>query len=295
MTALPFWSLIPTLAALAGTIALLMLARRHRWDDPSITEPAASVGNEAGGESAAGDFKSRLGTFIAQHRWELLLAGVGLTMAAYLSLFAPAQMTGKVSINPLEPGRPFFFLHWQRNTLNVFYYEAAAASNLLTGLLALALMSVAALRRSPCDLRTALLWTLLSLAMAAQWCLGREPERGLGVTLYWIAALGFFVWARLTNRQIDAGLNQPLQMGRKLEIALVVAAIALASFGRLFDLHTLPYGIEGDEAKWTAEVVWLGIRGLPDLSGLYHRDALPTSFYMQTPFQKLLGPQQFPL
>jgi len=293
MTALPLWSLIPTLVALAGTLSLFLLARRYRWAESSITEAGPSVGKEAESESAAGDFKSRLGSFITQHRWELLLAGVGLALAGYLFLFAPVQMTGKVSIEPLEPGRPFFFLHWQRNALDIFYYEAAALSNLLTGLLALALVIVALVRRSRGDLHTALLWTLLSLAATAQWCLGREPERGLGGVLYLMAALGFFVWARLTNRHIDASLNQPFHVGRNLEIALVVAVIALASFGRLFELHTIPYGIEGDEAKWTGEVVWLGIRGLPDLSGLYHRDALPTSFYMQTPFQKLLGPSIF--
>ena len=293
MTALPLWSLIPSFIALAGTIALFFLAHRHKWAEPSITEADPSVGDEAEGESSAGDFKSRLGPFIAQHRWELLLAGVGLAVAVYLFAFAPVQMTGKISIEPLQPGRPFFFLHWQRNALDIFYYEAATLSNLLTGLLALALVIVAMLRRSRNDLHTALLWTLLSLAAAAQWCLGREPERGLGVVLYLMAALGFFVWARLTNRQITVNLNSSPHVGRNLEIALVVAVIALAAFGRLFDLRTLPYGIEGDEAKWTGEVVWLGIRGLPDLSGLYHRDALPTSFYMETPFQKLMGPSIF--
>jgi hypothetical protein len=293
MTSLPLWSLIPTFVALAGTITLFILARRHRWEEPSITEADTSVENEAEGKSTAGDFKSRFGSFIAQHRWELLLAGVGLALTVYLFVFAPVQMTGKISIEPLEPGRPFFFLHWQRNALNIFYYEAATLSNILTGLLALTLVIVSMLRRSRADLRTALLWTLLSLAAAAQWCLGKEPERELGIALYLTAALGFFAWARLTNRQIDASLNKPFKIGRNLEIALVLTVVALAAFGRLFDLQTLPYGIEGDEAKWTGEVVWLGIRGLPDLSGLYHRDALPTSFYMQTPFHKLLGPSIF--
>ena len=146
------------------------------------------------------------------------------------------------------------------------------------------------IKRSRSQLQTALLWSLLSLASAAQWCLGRGTEVGLGIILYLISALGFFVWARMTNRQIDINLNQPAKINRNLEIVLVVAMIALASFGRLFELQTIPYGIEGDEAKWTGEVVWLGVRGLVDFSGLYHRDALPTSFYMQTPFHKLFGP-----
>ena len=290
---IPFWSLIPTLVALAWTIILFFSAHRQKWVKPSITEAGPSVEKEAESESNGQDFKSRFTFFIAQHRWEILLAGVAMALLVYLFLFAPVQMTGKIPINPLEPGRPFFFLHWQRNTLNIFYYEAAAASNFLTGLFAVFLVILAMVRRSRSDLQTALLWALLSLAASAQWCLGREPERRMGVVLYLVAALGFFVWARLTNQQIDSSLNQPAHVKRNLEIVLVVAVIALASFGRLFELHTIPYGIEGDEAKWTGEVIWLGIRGLPDLSGLYHRDALPTSFFMQAPFQKLLGPSIF--
>lgn len=293
MLALPFWSLIPILMALAGTIALFILAHLQRWNQPSITETTPEAKKETESKSNNQGFKSQLTFFITQYRWELLLVGVGLALAIYLFLFAPVQMTGKVPIQPLKPGRPFFFLHWQRNSLNIFYYEAATASNLLTGLLSLSLLILALVRRSRSDLYTALLWTLLSLAMAAQWCIGRELERKLGVWLYLVAAVGFFVWARLTNQQINTSLNQPAHVGRKLEIALVVAIIALASFGRLFELNTIPYGIEGDEAKWTGEVVWLSIRGLPDFSGLYHRDAMPTSFYMQTPFQKLLGPSIF--
>jgi hypothetical protein len=143
MLALPFWSLIPTFVALAGTITLFVLARRHKWVDPSIIEaelPTESVGEN---ESTEEDFRSRLTFFIAQHRWEILLAGVALALVIYLFAFAPVQMTGKTVIKPLEPGRPFFFLHWQRNVLNIYYYQAATISNLLTGLLALALVIVA--------------------------------------------------------------------------------------------------------------------------------------------------------
>ena len=293
MTALPFWSLIPTFIALAGTITLFFFARRHKWAEPVIAEPEPAVEKIAESESIERDLKSRVAFFISQHRWEVLLAGVTLALIIYLFLFAPVQITGKVSIKPMEPGRPFFFLHWQRNVLNIFYYEAATISNLLTGLLALALVIAAMIKRSRSQLQTALLWSLLSLASAAQWCLGRGTEVGLGIILYLISALGFFVWARMTNRQIDINLNQPAKINRNLEIVLVVAMIALASFGRLFELQTIPYGIEGDEAKWTGEVVWLGVRGLVDFSGLYHRDALPTSFYMQTPFHKLFGPSIF--
>lgn len=69
--------------------------------------------------------------------------------------------------------------------------------------------------------------------------------------------------------------------------------IAFAAFARFYQLDSFPYGIEGDEAKWTAEVVWLGLRGEPDISALYHRDALPVSFYMQTLFHRIMGPSLY--
>ena len=111
MTALPFWSLIPTFIALAGTITLFFFARRHKWAEPVIAEPEPAVEKIAESESIERDLKSRVAFFISQHRWEVLLAGVTLALIIYLFLFAPVQITGKVSIKPMEPGRPFFFLH----------------------------------------------------------------------------------------------------------------------------------------------------------------------------------------
>lgn len=293
MSAYPIWSLTLILAALAGTITLLVLARLQRWERPSAAAPQPEVQIEAESAPSAGDFKSRLVLFLRAHPWELLLSAVLLAVAAYLTVFAPVQMMGKVSIQPLEAGRPFFFLHWQRNGLGTYYYETATAFNLICGLLSLTLMSMAWKRRSLQQLHTALLWGSLSLAGAAQWYLCRELDLRLGIGMYLAAAAGFFYWARQTRKQVAADTHQPVRVSRGLEITLIVAVVALAAFGRLFELRTIPYGIEGDESKWTGEVVSLGLRGLPDLSGLYHRDALPTSFYMQTPFHKILGPSLF--
>jgi 4-amino-4-deoxy-L-arabinose transferase-like glycosyltransferase len=78
-----------------------------------------------------------------------------------------------------------------------------------------------------------------------------------------------------------------------MEVLLVLALLLLTSFNRLYALRTIPYGIEGDEAKWTSEAVNLGIRGTPDSSGEYHRDALPVSYYLQMPLHRLLGPSVF--
>ncbi len=294
MTDYPLWSLALILIALTGTLTLRALARRRGWVEPPVADAQPEVQAEAAEHQPGAEaFTSRARDFLRERRWELLLAAVGAALAVYLTVFAPTQMTGRISITPLEPGRPFFFLHWQRNALDVFFYEAAALYNLLAGLLSLAMLTAALAGRSLPRLRTALLWSLLSLAGAAQWCLAREPDRWWGVGLYGLAAAGFLFWAWDARQQARADLTQPARLSRGVEITLVLLLVALAAFGRLYELRTIPYGIEGDEAKWTGEVVWLGVRGLPDLSGLYHRDALPTSFYMQTPFHKLLGPSIF--
>ncbi len=294
MDEIPLWSLLPSLAALAIALALQVVARRKKWTDPPEEgEPTPVSAREAESPSTGGDFKKRLEQFVSRRRWELTLAGVVLAIVLYLVLLAPVQMTGKVSIEPNMPGRPFFFLHWQRNTLSVFFGQAGIFCNLLTGLLSLALVIVGILRRSPRKLQSGLLWSLLSLAASGQWYLAVGPQRTYGVLLYLLVVLGFLLWAVLGRERIQKYINQPIPVSRSLEIVLVIIVTALATFSRLYQLPTIPYGIEGDEAKWTAEIVDLGLRGEVDLTGLYHRDALPVSFYMQILFHKLFGPSIF--
>jgi hypothetical protein len=220
--------------------------------------------------------------FLYDHRWELTLIAISVFIALFAWFSSPVQMNGEVPDLPKQPGRPFYFIHWQRNHLIFFFEETATAVNLVGGLAALGLTILAALKKSPRKIKAGLLWGLLSLASAA-----------LGAGLYLIAGAGFLVWALLNQENISKDVSDPRPFPRWAEIVLVTAVIALAAFARFYQLESVPYGIEGDEAKWTAEVVWLGLRGEPDVSGMYHRDALPVSFYMQTIFHKIMGPSLY--
>jgi 4-amino-4-deoxy-L-arabinose transferase-like glycosyltransferase len=293
MDYIPFWTLIPILTSLLLGLAWLWLARRHKWSD---AEPEPARDSEIVVEDAqevGGDFKFRLRTFISTYHRELLLAGVllGLTIFAFLS--APVQMTGEISKLPQMPGRPFFFIHWQRNHLLLFYFQTASVIIVITGLLALSLTIAAVIRRSPQKVSTSLLWSLMALAGSAQWMVAEDKQRPIGIVLYLLSGIGFLIWSFRNNQKIGNDIESPSTISKKWEITLVMLVVALAAFGRLYALKSVPYGIEGDEAKWTAEVVSIGIRGEYDSNGLYHRDALPVSFYMQTIFHKLLGPSLY--
>jgi hypothetical protein len=288
----PLWSLAPVAAAILLSLALLWTQRRYQWRDPQPL-PDSNPASEPEALPADQNFKTRARAFLNRYRRELTLAGVFLGVLIFALLSAPAQMTGEIPITPGLPGRPFYFVHWQRNHLVLFFHETAAASNLLTGLLAFGLALFAMVKHSPQKTRAALLWGFMALAGSAQWMVSGEIQLPLGVALYLIAGGGFLFWSLLNNQNLSADLEGPNSLSRNWEATLVVVIIALAIFGRMFALDTVPYGIEGDEAKWTAEIVWLGIRGEPDSNGLYHRDALPVSFYMQTLFHKVMGPSLF--
>lgn len=291
MDYIPFWTLIPIITSLLLGLAWYGLARRYNWSDAEATPEAET--NVDNVQEVGGDIKTSLKTFITTYHRELLLAGVliGLTIFAFLS--APVQMTGEVSKLPQMPGRPFFFIHWQRNHLLLFYYQTASVCIIITGLLALSLTIAAVIRRSPQKINASLLWSLMALAGSAQWMIAEDKQRIIGIIIYLVSGVGFLIWSFRNNKKIGNDIEAPSTISKKWEITLVVLVVALAAFGRLYALKNVPYGIEGDEAKWTAEVVSIGIRGEYDSNGLYHRDALPVSFYMQTIFHKLLGPSLY--
>lgn len=289
----PLWTLAPIAASIVLGLVLFTLSRRYAWKDSTISEEISIVEETSKTSVAGNDLKTQLRVFFDAHRREILLTGAALGVLIFAMLSAPVQMTGEISPIPNEPGRPFYFIHWQRNHLIYFYHETASVSNMLTGLLALALTVFAAIHRSPQMIRAGLLWSFLALAGSAQWMISSKIQFSTGTVLYLLAGAGLLLWGWLNRSQLETELEKQNPLPVWQEALLIFAVIALASFGRLYALDRIPYGIEGDEAKWTAEVVWLGIRGEPDTNGLYHRDALPVSFFMQTVFHRLMGPSLF--
>ena len=292
METTPVWSLIPIATAALLSLTLLALARRNRWSDPQ-PEPDQIPTPEPVPSLTDGDLRSKLVFLWGNYRRELTLAGVFLVILIFASLSAPVEIQGDFSNSPGEVGSPFYFVHWMRNHMVFFYHETATASNILTGLLALGIAIFALVKKSPQKIKASVLWSFMALAGSAQWMVSGQIQSPLGVPLYLLAVAGFLIWSLVNNDELSRDIEGPHTLPRHWEVILVLLIIGLAIFGRMYQLRTHPYGIEGDEAKWTAEVVWLGLRGELDLSGLYHRDSLPVSFYMQTIFHRLMGPSLF--
>ncbi|HJW84337.1 MAG TPA: glycosyltransferase family 39 protein, partial [Anaerolineae bacterium] len=116
---------------------------------------------------------------------------------------------------------------------------------------------------------------------------GQPTEGG---TLYLIAAAIFLVWA-MTTRRAAPPVNPPTgRLSRRAEMIALTIVLSVSVFARVYDLKRLPYGIDGDESKWTIEVVSTVSDGRDILSSEYHRRQLPISFLMEAPFQWLIGP-----
>ncbi len=270
--------LLPLIVFLLSA-GVTVFARLRKWTIPESAAPTD--------EPPPPSTEERI-PFLTRYRWGLVLAAAVAAILLFAILFAPPRLTGKVSPDPYMPGRPFFSLHWEREFITTNFDAIAGLSNILASLVGLVPIFIAIKKRSRLHAEISLLLASLTIAMLAQFTLADAEIVGIGATLYIIAIFGFAYWAWLARTRISQDL-QPASIKPAAEIILLLALLALTSFARFYALDSIPYGIEGDEAKWTSEAVNLGILGEPDTSGEYHRDALPVSFYLQTPFHRLFG------
>lgn len=259
---------------------LTVFARIKGWNKRESIDSEKEVTNFA---------KSENKPFIERHRWGLILASACLLLLSFSIIFAPPRLTGEIPSTPNQPGRPFYSLHWIRDFFNENSNAIENWSNFIIGLFCLIQSGTAIRRHSAHRTEAALLFSSLSLAILAQWTLAKDEIIAVGAILYIISILGLVYWAWLTRHRISTDLS--IHPGKPAwEIIILLGLLALTAFARFYALESVPYGIEGDEAKWTSEAVNLGILGQPDTSGEYHRDALPVSFYLQTPFHRFFGP-----
>lgn len=105
---------------------------------------------------------------------------------------------------------------------------------------------------------------------------------GLGIAL---AA----VWARRYRGRWDGDLAAGA-WPRLAEWLAVGGVLGATAFLRLYGLHVLPYGIEGDESKWVVEVIASMRYGQYPEGADFHLYTMPGSFFMQAPFHRWLGP-----
>ena len=284
MTGITLWGNLLPLLVFTVSAGLAIIARLKKWtlELPEQAAPAPEAAEEPR------PFRERAKTFIATHRWWLVLAAVLTVIAFFALIFAPPRLTGEIPPDPNQPGRPFYGLRWERAYLRDNFDAIAGWTCILASLVSFTPVILAIRKRSRLHTEVALLLGSLSLAILAQWTVSGKEIQGVGATLYGFAAFGLAYWAWLARSRLILDLEPaPARIGWELPLILIL--LALTAFGRFYALESVPYGIEGDEAKWTSEAVNLGVLGTPDTTGEYHRDALPVSFYLQIPFHRLLG------
>ncbi len=136
--------------------------------------------------------------------------------------------------------------------------------------------------------RAAGLIAALGMAAAGQ-AAGHANEYALAGWFYLFAALSFAGWASLSREQL-ASAATPVGVSRRVERVALALVLLLTFVARFYELQRIPYGIEGDEAKWTAQVVDVMLEHRHVLASDWHYWAVPGSFYMQAPFHYLFGP-----
>ena len=281
------------LATFVVSAGLFFFALRKKWHHATVDGAVETeVVAEPEKETKEGFDLTQLKKYAKQYKWELLLGGVLLALFAFAWVYAPPRLLGELAISPSQPGRPFYNLRWGRDFIRLNYDFLWRSSGILFSLVALLLIPKSIKDRSLDLAGFVFFFATLNIAFLGQWFLFLDDFRILGRNLYLFAAWGFVFWAWGMREKLPSVLEK--RPSRKnLEVLFLLGLLILTSFTRLYTLQTIPYGIEGDEAKWTSEAVNLGILGKPDSSGEYHRDALPVSFYLQTPLHRLIGPSLY--
>jgi len=292
MNSATVWGIALPLTAFVASLGLLIIARRKKWSIEAALIELPETPTKENLPNMRSPISECIKNFSKRYRWEIIL---GLTFGAILIfalLFAPPRLNGGIAIHPNQPGRPFYNLRWARAFVSINYDMLWVWSSVFISLICIFLLAWVNQKRSGLGAQFLLLCTSLNLAGAAQWIVSSENLQDSGKILYIIAIFGFSMWSWAARKRLFPDLEKKT-VTKTVEILIVLGLLLLTSFTRLYSLQTIPYGIEGDEAKWTAEAVSLGIRGVPDSSGEYHRDALPVSYYLQVPLHRLLGPSIF--
>ncbi|MCP4142145.1 MAG: glycosyltransferase family 39 protein [Chloroflexi bacterium] len=277
---------------------MIFLASQEK--DSFVAPELANVAlDESEKETQDISYKEKLKEFLKIYRWEIFLGSVFALIAIFAWIYAPPRLNGEIAIYPNTPGRPFYNLRWGRDFIRINYDALWRWGSLITSGLLLIIIFFVFKKRSRKGASFVLLAASMNLAVLGQWLIlvkGVDIENlhGIGRNLYFVAIAGFVLWAWLSRKYLSVLSDiKALPVKKGVEITFIIMLLLLSGFTRLYTLRSLPYGIEGDEAKWTSEAVNLGIAGTPDSSGEYHRDALPVSFYLQMPLHRLLGPSLF--
>lgn len=278
---------------------LLILARRRRERDrrgrtPPATPPAVSPAEsqsatepQPAGPPPAHPSADDPFTWATRHWRALAVVLLLALLLAVVWILTPPAVTPPPDMRPL-PDRPFvgFQRIWRflRDHVPTWLWMWPLANlSIVAGLGILAWWQ----DRLPAVLRAGSLLAIVALGVEGQlFLLDQSPARA--ILCYGLALVGFVAWLRAYRPEPQAHPPAGRRM-TNLELGLLALILALAAFARFYALPRIPYGIEGDESKWTIEVVSVMLDHRHTLQSVYHYATQPVSFYMQAPFHHLLG------
>lgn len=224
------------------------------------------------------------------HREAAITASLILGIALYFWVFSPPRpalvLLGQER-HPFQQIQPIrVFIELNRNLW-------ASLLTFFAFPLSLGLLLAAIMRRNLAFERSfaasGLLVAALGLAGLGQLALIGYYNSMPGLMLYLQATFFFLIWAFSSRSQLEFDLFTTT-WPRWLELSLLAFTMLLTIFARFYLIEWLPYGIEGDESKWTIQTVSAMIDGQYPIMANHYLRFTPLSFYMQAPFHHLLGP-----
>lgn len=282
-------------------LILIWRRRRQRRDRPQESvPPAAPVTNEPPAPTPVPESLSpavffpappdvrQLPAWIAAHWREALVALALLILLGYVWAVTPRNLLPPSTPGPVEPaplaglGRVFRFASDHSHTWVLLW--------LVVNGIALAGLCLIGRRtdRWPQVVRAATLLGSLALGLEGELLL-LDDNLVVGLILCGLALIFFGVWLTLRWPSLPREPAPKRRMGWQ-EAFLLILVLALTTFARFHALPRIPYGIEGDESKWTIEVVSVMLDGQHAVESRYHYATEPVSFYMQVPFHRIFGP-----
>jgi hypothetical protein len=288
---IPSWILV-----LTGILSLawLMLSK-HPWLGSQEQTPPSDDG-ETDSKAPAPEkltwktIRTRAAKAFRENRTVLAWVVLGIGIVIILWILSPRAFSRQAT-EPGQPGHPLYAFSYVRGFQLRFARNWAYVLAITLGLLSLGLLIKAHVQKKSQCAQTNLLLSAIGLAALAQ-LIHLEFYTGSLLIQYGLA-FGFFIaWVVGYRAQLKNDIFAK-RWSRRLEIGMLLIPLLLTVLARFCFLSNIPYGIEGDESKWTVEVVAAMIDGEFPHSTTYHLSSVPASFYMQAPFHHLFGPNLY--
>ena len=223
------------------------------------------------------------------HREAAIAGSLILGIALYFWVFSPPR---PALMLPGQEKPPFQQIHPIRVFIELNRNLWAFLLTFLAFPLSFSLLLAAIMRRNLALERSfaasGLLVAALGLAGLGQLALIGYYNSMPGLMLYLEATFLFLLWAFNSRSQLEFDLFTTT-WPRGLELSLLALTMLLTIFARFYLIEWLPYGIEGDESKWTIQTVSAMIDGQYPIMANHYLRFTPLSFYMQAPFHHLFG------